>query len=100
MTTKSSAPSSLLSKQTRSTRKTVLHGTHAEFDHDLIKRRVEKAGYEVFRITHLSDGTGNQYWLLGGGVVTVYNTGTVVPGGKITEKEKARLKRKLRRRSP
>ena len=99
MSTKSSSASSLLSKPARPTRQAAVHDMQAEFDHQVIKRRIEKAGYEVFRITALSNGTGNQYWLLCGGVVNVYNTGTVVPGGKITQKEKARLKRKLRSRS-
>lgn len=69
-----------------------------DFDHAHIKRRIEKAGYEVFRITQLSTNLGFQYFLLGGGVVTVYNTGTVDAGGRITDREKARLKRQLRSR--
>lgn len=90
--------SSLPTKPSQPTRKD--HNKNAEFDHDVIKRRIEKAGYEVFHTTALSNGTGNQYWLFGGGVVNTYNTGTVVVGGKLTEREKARLKRKLRSRSP
>ena len=99
MTTKSSAAALLLARPSRPAHQSAVLDKQAGFDHEVIKRRIEKAGYEVFRITALPDGTGNQYWLLGGGVVNVYNTGTVVVGGKITEKEKARLKRKLRRRS-
>ena len=98
MTNKSSAAALLLAQPTQPARNPTAHGKQAEFDHKVIKRRIEKAGYEVFRVTVLSDGTGNQYWLLGGGVVTVYNTGTVVPGGKLTETEMARIKRKLRGR--
>ena len=95
MTNKSSAAFLLPAPPARRASKSTVLDLHAGFDHRLIKRRIEKAGYEVFRITALPDGTGNQYWLLGGGVVNVYNTGTVVPGGKLTEREKARLKRKL-----
>ena len=99
MTTKSSAASLLLTQPTPPAQHLPTAHKQAVFDHEVIIRRIEKAGYEVFRIAALSNGTGNQYWLLGGGVGTVYNTGTVVVGGKLTEKEKARLKRKLRSRS-
>ncbi|MEP7298665.1 MAG: hypothetical protein ABI702_20970 [Burkholderiales bacterium] len=97
MTTKFASASSLLTKQPRIARDSADH-KHVEFDHQVIKRRIEKAGYEVFRITALSNGTGNQYWLLGGGVVIVYNTGTVVVGGKVSAKDKRRLERALRTR--
>ena len=99
MTNKSSAAALLLTQPPQPARNPTADGKKAEFDHEVIKHRIEKAGYEVFRITALSNATGNQYWLLGGGVVTVYNTGTVVLGGKLTEREKARLKRELRGRS-
>ena len=78
MTTKSSSASTLLTTTRPHPVKTAHYGKNAEFDHQVIKHRIEKAGYEVFRITALSNGTGNQYWLLGGGVVIVYNTGKVV----------------------
>ena len=97
MTTKSSSASTVLTKPAPRRHKAVQIKMRAEFDHDLIKRRIEKAGHEVFRITALSDGTGNRYGLLGGGMVIVYNTGTVVVAGKLNEKQSARLKRKLTR---
>lgn len=95
MTTRSPAASLVLPQSIRPARKPGVLDKQAEFDHKIIKRRIEKAGFEVFRITILPNATGNQYWLLGGGVVNVYNTGTVVVGGKLTEKEKTRLKRRL-----
>lgn len=99
MRTKSSTASSLLTKPNRHTRKTFDRNKLLDFDHAVIVRRIEKAGYEVFCVTALSNRTGNQYRLLGGGMVIVYNTGTVVIAGKLSEEEKVRLQRKLRRRS-
>ena len=98
MTTKSSTTILLLTQPTEPSQHLPAANKQAAFDHQLIKRRIEKAGYDVIRIAALSNATGNQYWLFGGGVVTVYNTGTVVVGGKLTEQEETQLKRKLRKR--
>lgn len=64
-----------------------------DFDHEVIKQRVRQAGMEVFRISSLSNGHGVQYAVVAGGIVTVYNTGTVVVGGKVSAKDKKRLQR-------
>ena len=68
-----------------------------DFDHARIKRRIAKAGYEVFRVTPLLTGLGMQYFLIGGGVVTLYNTGSIDVGGKMSAGKAERLKRKLKK---
>ncbi len=72
--------------------------TSTEFDHEVIKRRIRKAGMDVFRVTPLPDGTGVQYWVVGGGVVNVFNTGTVLLQGKLSDTDLARVERAFRSR--
>ena len=68
------------------------------FDHELVMRRIRKAGMETLSITSLSNGTGVKFILLGGAVLTVYNTGRFQVQGSASDDERKRLDRALRPR--
>ena len=55
---------------------------------DEIRDLLAKAGYSVDDERRTPDGYATQLRLAGGGIVTVYDRGSIVVGGKLSEKEK------------
>ncbi len=55
---------------------------------DEIRDLLSKAGYSVDDERRTPDGYATQLRLVGGGIVTVYDKGSMVVGGKPSEKEK------------
>ena len=69
MSNKPTPVSALLSKPSKSTPVSSGLDKQHDFDHEVIKPRVRRAGMEVFRISNLSNGHGVQYALIAGGMM-------------------------------
>lgn len=66
-------------------------------DHRVVKRLVRRAGLEIISRTDLSNGTGTQYRLVGGGIVTMYNTERYLLQGQLSVVQRESLERAFRR---
>ena len=57
--------------------------------------RIEAMGYVVMSMRRLPTQLGAQFRLVGGGVVTLYDSGAVVVDGRLDGNDRETLKRRL-----